>query len=116
MGFIGKLLSKFSKGPAIQNIQNFDMIVEMKDGGVLLPIVTSRHLDNSEEILNLLRAKVNSYLNLIKLDTFKKDYPNQKYIQIEIYCIDKPHQKVLEEIENFKDQYSEQKIKFSWKK
>jgi hypothetical protein len=38
MGLLEKLISKFSKGPAIQNLENFDMVVEMKDGGILLPI------------------------------------------------------------------------------
>ena len=44
MGIIRELLSKLNRGPAIQNLENFDMILQMKDSGVLLPIAFSRHL------------------------------------------------------------------------
>ena len=116
MGILNKIISKFSKGPAIQNLENFDMVVEMKDGGVLLPIVVSKHLDDSEEVLGLLRVKVKNYVEMIELEEFKKDFPNKTYFCIELNCIAKPHKNVLLELENFKNIYMNNGIEFAWKK
>ena len=115
MGLIGRIVSIFSKGPAIQNLENFDMVVEMKDGGLLLPIVCSQHLDDTEDILNLLRTKVANYAGMIDLDEFKKDFPERKYIQVELNCIKRPDKRILEELEVFRKEYSDKAIKFSWR-
>lgn len=116
MGFISKFLSKFSNGPAIQNIENFDMIIEMRDGGILLPIVSSKHLDDSQEIIDLLLTKIYNYIKIIDSREFNTKYPDKKYIQIELNCIDKPDQQILLELEKLEKKYLDQNIKFSWKK
>ena len=116
MGFIGRLLSKFSNGPAIQNLENFDMIVEMKDGGIVLPIVSSQYLDDSKEVMDLLITKVNSYIAKIEAEEFKSKYSNYKYIKIELNCIKKPDQIIIHKIEELDKKYQRQNISFTWKK
>jgi hypothetical protein len=115
MGIVGQIVSKFSKGPAIQNLENFDMVIQMKDGGLLLPIVCSKHLDESDEILNLLRTKIANYVGMTDLDEFKNDFPRREYIQIELNCIKKPDKSILHELELFKKKYSDKGIQFSWR-
>jgi hypothetical protein len=115
MGIIGQLISKFSKGPAIQNLENFDMVVEMKDGGILLPIACSKHLDESNEILDLLRTKVANYVAMTDLDEFKKDFPKREYFQIELNCIRKPDKRIIDELGLFEKQYANKSIRFTWR-
>jgi len=115
MGLIKSLLSKFSKGAAIQSIADFDAVLEMKDGGIVLPILVNKHLDGSEESLNLLRTKIDNYLTMIKAKEFKKHYPKRKYFLIDLNCIKKPDAEILEELELLGEEYKAQKIKFSWR-
>ena len=115
MGIIGQLISKFSKGPAIQNLENFDMVVQMKDGGILLPIVCSKHLDDSDEILHLLRTKVANYVVMTDLPEFKKDFPKREYFQIELNCVKRPDKGIIDELDLLEKRYANKSIKFTWK-
>jgi len=116
MGLLGKILSMFSNGPAIQNLERFDMVIEMKDGGVLLPIITSQHLDNSEGNIELLRTKVKNYTEMLQEDKFKEDFPLREYCLIELNCIDKPHELILQELDSYEKKYAHLGVQFSWKK
>jgi hypothetical protein len=106
MGILKKLISKLSKGPAIQNLENFDMVIEMNDGGILLPIVASKHLDGSPEMMSLLQTKIRNYVEMIQLEEFRKDFPAHNYFQIELNCIDRPDEKVPEQLEEFRNQFA----------
>ena len=115
MGIIGRIISVFSKGPAIQNVENVDMVVSMKDGGILMPIVCSKHLDSSDETFDLVKTKIEHYINTIDLPAFKKEYPNPIYIHIEINCVRKPDQRIANELDLLNERFSAKQFKFSWK-
>ena len=115
MGLIAQLISKFSKGPAIQNLEKFDMVIQMKDGGILLPIVCSKHLDDSDETVNLLRTKIENYVDLTDLNEFKKEYPNREYLQIELNCVKRPDKRIIDELNLLEKQYVSKGIKFTWR-
>ena len=115
MGIIGQIFSKFLKGPAIQNLENVDVVVKYNDGGLLFLIICSKHLDGSEETLNLLRTKVANYILISESEEFNQNYPDRKSLLIELKCIKKPDERILEEIELFKKKYSDKGIKFRWK-
>ena len=115
MGIIGRIIGALSKGPAIQNLENVDMVVSMKDGGILMPIVCSKHLDGSDEIFNLVKTKIENYINTIDLPAFKQEYQNPLYIQIEMNCVKKPDQRILNELDLLNERFSGKQIRFSWK-
>ena len=106
MGILAKILGSFSSGPPIQNLKTIGMVLKMKDGGLFLIIATSKHLDSSEETLNLLRKKVENYVKTISLEEFKVDYPNAEYFLIEIKCVDVPAYEVINEVEELKKKYN----------
>ncbi len=114
MGLLTSLMSKFSKGPAIQNIENVDMVITMKDGGIVMPIICSQHLDDSEEIFILLRKKISNYLKSLDMPAFQNEFPRRDYIKIKLSCIKKPAQRVLDELELLNDQYKSTPISFFW--
>jgi hypothetical protein len=115
MGIIGQIISKFSKGPAIQNVENFDMVVQMKDGGLLLPIICSKHLDGSDETLNLLKTKIANYVDMTDLQEFKNNYPQRNYFLVELNCIKKPDIRILNELELIEKKYSNKGFKMNWR-
>lgn len=65
MGIIGRIISAISSGPAIQNLERIDMKIDFRDGGILLPIVVSQHLDGTPEIEALIRKKLETYAAFI---------------------------------------------------
>ena len=77
MGIIGRIISAISSGPAIQNLERIDMKIDLRDGGILLPIVVSQHLDSSAEIGTLIRAKLKTYSEFID----SGELGNPKYIK-----------------------------------
>lgn len=115
MGIIRELLSKLNRGPAIQNLENFDMILQMKDGGVLLPIVCSRHLDHSDENIFLVNTKIKNYLLMLKLEEFQSDFPSPTYIQIELDCVKRPDQIILDELDTISKSLDNIGIRITWR-
>jgi hypothetical protein len=115
MGLLGRIISSFSKGPAIQNLTNFDMVIQMKDGGILLPIVCSKHLDQSDEVFQLFKEKVTNYVAMTELDEFKIDFPRRDYILIEANCVKKPDNRILNEIQTLNKELESKGIKITWK-
>ena len=115
MGIISQLINLFSSGPAIQNLENFDMLIQMKDGGLLLPIVCSKHLDESAESIQLLRSKINNYIHLMNQDSFKNEHESIQYVLIELNCIQEPTQNIKDELVAFEKKFIDRKIKFAWK-
>lgn len=115
MGLIRELLSKLNTGPAIQNLDNFDMVIKLKDGGILLPIVCSKHLDNSHENIRLVHTKINNYLTIISQPEFKSDFPAPKYIQIELDCVKRPDQQILNELTQISLSQDSKNIQITWR-
>jgi hypothetical protein len=91
------------------------MVVQMKDGGILLPIVCSKHLDDSDEILNLLKTKVVNYVGMTDLDEFKQAFPKREYFHIELNCVRRPDKRITDELDLLEKQYANKSIKFSWR-
>lgn len=110
MGIIGRIISAISSGPAIQNLERIDMKIELRDGGVLLPIVVSQHLDDSEEIEALIRAKLKTYAAFID----SGELGNPKYIKIQFKCVKKPDVAAIRVIDEFVEYFHQRRAELSW--
>ena len=111
LGILGRILSVFSSGPAIQNLDRIDMKVDFKDGGVMLPIVVSQHLDASDEVAALIKAKLETYLGYLDSGALK----DSKYVNIEFRCIKRPDEAAIRLIDSFCAPFSSRGAKLSWK-
>lgn len=58
----------------IQNLDQFDIVGNRKDGGVDLVIVVSGFLDNTERNEYLLKTKIQNYINEIFSDDWASKY------------------------------------------
>jgi len=91
------------------------MVVELHDGGIILPIVCSQHLDESDEIFSLVSTKISNYVTLAHSSEFKENYPSPTYIQIELECIKTPDQRIISELDRFENSNSGSGIKLTWR-
>ena len=78
----------------IQNLDSIDIIGNRKDGGIDLCIVVSGVLENSDHHENLLRQKVQSYVNAIFSDQWKEEY-GDKPVNILLTATEQPHQEII---------------------
>src|SRR5437762_1025034 len=62
--------------PPIQELDSIDLAAKRKDGGVVLVIVASQPLDDSEETLSSIREKVRTYLAALKDKEFRAELGN----------------------------------------
>jgi hypothetical protein len=62
----------------IQNLDAFDIVGERNDGGVDLLVVCSGPLDDSAQTQDLIRQKVQNYLDTAAHPNFAKVYPAAK--------------------------------------
>lgn len=70
-------------------VDNLDIVGERKDGGIDMVVVTTRPLDASEEICNLLGEKLNAYLRAATHENFAKLYPAAARGRVRIFVSDK---------------------------
>lgn len=68
----------------IQNLDSFDLVGELKEGGVDLVIVCSGPLDASPATLELIEQKVMSYLRTIAHEGFLRMYPSANHGRTQI--------------------------------
>jgi len=111
MGILGRIISLISSGPAIQNLDRIDMKIDFKDGGVLLPVVVSQHLDGSSEVAALIQAKLETYIEFIE----SGELSEAKYIKVLMNCIKKPDSEAIKVIDSFKERFSHSGAELSWK-
>ena len=111
MGILGGLISFISSGPAIQNLDRIDMRVDYKDGGVLLPVVVSQHLDGSPETQAMIRAKLDTYLGFID----HGETEGAKYVRVQLGCVKRPDPKAIATIDSFKDEFAKRGAELLWK-
>lgn len=111
MGILGRIFSLLSNGPAIQNLDRIDMKIDFKDGGVLLPVVVSQHLDNSPEVATLINAKLETYIQFIE----SGEIGQPKYVKVQMNCIKKPDPEAIKVIESFKERFHKNGVELSWK-
>lgn len=78
-------------------------------------ITCSKHLDDSDEIFNLFTTKIHNYINTISLPAFQQEFPNPAYIQIEINCVKKPGERIINELALLNGQFPDGHVRFSWK-
>lgn len=64
-----------SQQPPIRNIDVLDVVAELKSGGVDLVITCDGELDDSDETLDLLLAKIHSYMAAASHGSFPDTYP-----------------------------------------
>ena len=74
--------------PPIQNLEEVDLVGVRQDGGVDLVIVVSQPLDDSDEVLNSIVEKVETYLQVTELEEFLTEMgnPERDKIRIVIDC------------------------------
>ena len=111
MSILGRVISFFSHGPAIQNLDSIDMRIDFKDGGVLLPIVASQHLDASDEIEELIRSKLVTYLRYIDSGALK----GVAYIKVQFRCVKPPAKEAIRVIDSFQDEFRARDAALSWR-
>jgi hypothetical protein len=111
MGILGRLISLVSSGPAIQNLDRIDMKVDYRDGGVLLPVVVSQHLDSSPETAALIRTKLETYLRFIERGEVK----DAKYVRVQLNCVKRPDPAAIALLETFKEPFLDRGAELSWK-
>lgn len=64
-----------SQQPPIRNIDILDVVAELKSGGVDLVISCDGALDESDETVDLLLAKIHSYMAAALHESFAETYP-----------------------------------------
>ena len=111
MGLLGRIISLVTSGPAIQNLDRVDMQIDYKDGGVLLLIIVSQHLDGSDEVNQLVREKLITYLGF--LDT--GELADAASVEVEFKCVKKPDAASLEVIDQFRSDFESRGARLSWK-
>src|SRR4029453_11706358 len=76
------------KWPPIQQLDSVDLTAKRRDGGVDLIIVASQPLDDTEETLESLPQKVETYLAVVDIDEFQAEMgnPPRNSISIIIAC------------------------------
>lgn len=111
MGVLGRIISLLSSGPPIQNLDRIDMKVDFKDGGVLLPIIVSQHLDASPDVAALIRTKLETYLGYLDTGELK----SAKYVNVEFKCVKRPDEAALSLIESFRESFKARGADLSWK-
>lgn len=111
MGILGRIISLVTSGPAIQNLDRVDMKVDRRDGGVLLPVVVSQHLDGSPETAALIRTKLETYLRFIERGEVK----DARYIRVQLNCVRKPDPAATALLESFKEAFLARGAQLSWK-
>jgi hypothetical protein len=111
MGILGRIISLLSSGPPIQNLDRIDMKIDFKDGGVLLPIVVSQHLDASPEVAALIKAKLETYLGYLNSGELK----DAKYVNVEFKCVKRPDPAAVDTIESFRESFKAKGADLSWK-
>jgi hypothetical protein len=107
MGILGRIISLLSSGPAIQNLDRIDMEIDFKDGGVLLPVIVSQHLDGSSEVAALIRTKLETYIQFIESGKLS----HAKYVKVQL----KPDPESIKVIESFKDRFNHKGAELSWR-
>jgi hypothetical protein len=111
MGILGIIISLLSSGPAIQNLDRIDMKIDYKDGGVLLPVIVSQHLDNTSEVASLIRSKLETYIQFIE----SGELSQAKYIKVQLNCVKKPDLEAIKVIESFRERFNNIGAELSWK-
>src|SRR5688572_27402266 len=87
--------------PPIQQLDSVDLTGKRRDGGVDLIIVASQPLDDSNETLECIQQKVETYLAVIDCDAFQSEmgHPPRDKIAIIIACDFPIHARALKVIE-----------------
>lgn len=111
MGIVGRIVSLLSSGPAIQNLDRIDLKVDCRDGGVLLIIVVSQHLDGSPDVAALIKKKLETYLGHLDSGELK----GAKYVNVVFKCVKRPDEAAVKLIESFGELFSLRGATLSWK-
>ena len=111
MGLIGRIASVFVSGPAIQRLDEIDFRVDLKDGAVLLPIITVKYLDDSHDTRQLIAQKLETYKGYLESD---KHSTTARSI-VEFKCTKPPDPKICEYIESFTKEFESLNSELTWK-
>jgi len=96
----------------IQNVETIDIVGERKDGGLDLCIVVSSKLEDSEHHANLVRQKIQNYVNAIYSNEWQKEY-GEHPINIVMKCAELPNQQIIALIAAIKTHLAEFSIVLS---
>ena len=107
-----------SKPLAIQNPDSIDLAGKRRDGGVDLVIVASERLDDTPELLQVLRRKVELYLSVTGRQDFLADmgHPSPEKISIILVCSHSIHPTAAAAIEECRKQVEARGMKLELRK
>jgi hypothetical protein len=90
----------------IQNPQGIDLVGKRRDGGVDMGIVASGPLDDTPELLQVIRQKVELYLSVTARGDFQADmgHPTPEKISIILVCSHAIHPKAAAVIDECRKQ------------
>ncbi len=86
-------------------VESIDVIATKKDGSVLLTIVSSGYLDDSDYTTQRIVEKLNNYLGFINDDEYKNEFgsPSPEKTLIVLTCSQKPAASVIEFIASIQE-------------
>ncbi len=92
MSFLSRLFGRRSPEAPIQELQSLDVVAKRHDGAVDLVIVVMGYLDGSPTTQELLKTKLEYYLECVNNPDFRRDFddPPAETTHIVIECPSEP--------------------------